>query len=1035
MRRAYRLVIAYLVLSATWSPADAGSPRIVGRSVLDFTHAGPPPMHLPSAVTVAVDGVVYVADGINDRILQFAPNGEFSGAITQVGSESLARPMSARLDSAGRLWIADTGNQRVLVRGPDGTAVMTFVAAETKGYATPDVTDVLVTPDGRLAWLVDNDNAWLTRVQIDTKLEARVGGRGEALGQFQYPYMAALGPEGDVFVTDVINGRVVQLDVTGQPVRTLGSYGLQPGQFYRPVGVACDRRGNVWVSDCVLGVIQAFTKDGAFIDVLRDDMGKPLRFEAPIGLTFDEAGNLYVVEQRADRVRKLSLEIAEEAGGVFPPPPRASLVSPQPRACTACHFEWMSPFETGSGTELADPPNNPPKHPSVSRSETCLSCHNGAVVDSRRTVWTAHGHQTGIKPPEGMKVPDRLPLIDGQLACRTCHSAHTRGGSGNLMKDAVFLRVSKSPLDLCTACHAGFDGGVETAMHPVGPMPIPTPAEFLHGAVGDGAGGEVTCLVCHQAHGSGRTDLLALNIDSNTLCLTCHSKLAPALFGDETRSQHGRMPQLAPEQKAVATALSQWIGPDDRLLCMTCHASHRARTTRYLLVSKTLRADACAECHASQDGVAGSPHDLRSAPPVATSAAASEPAESSVCGECHTAHRFARTPLPAELDATGQCTTCHADGRPAASKQLGPLNHPSAPCASCHDPHETKFADFLAGPPAERCVTCHADHAGLRGGVHDLAQDSPAWPAAARAANDLCLACHRPHGTEATGLFRVAWKDGPHALDAACLACHEDTAASESGPRTFLHPRVGDKLTDSTRLPTVASADGRKQIACQTCHDPHAGGSGAAKLLRLEPNTAPADLCLACHQEMLNINTIGHSAASLRMAGFEADACRPCHQVHANPTAVEGALMFPKELTAAAPASTQAASAVIRVCTSCHRENGPAAPPEIATHPPADFYNPEPPDAAGYLPLFDAAGQVDPRGSITCRTCHLTHGRTTPAPESWDPQTVGPRELRARKWSLRTFGPASVCNTCHGFDALRRFLYFHKPAGRTKAEP
>jgi hypothetical protein len=40
------------------------------------------------------------------------------------------------------------------------------------------------------------------------------------------------------------------------------------------------------------------------------------------------------------------------------------------------------------------------------------------------------------------------------------------------------------------------------------------------------------------------------------------------------------------------------------------------------------------------------------------------------------------------------------------------------------------------------------------------------------------------------------------------------------------------------------------------------------------------------------------------------------------------------------------------------------------------------------------------------------------------------RELRARKWHLRSFAAENVCTTCHGFDALRRFMYFHDPQRR-----
>ena len=58
----------------------------------------------------------------------------------------------------------------------------------------------------------------------------------------------------------------------------------------------------------------------------------------------------------------------------------------------------MEPFPTGVGTILMDVPVDSPNEPVVSRSETCLSCHDGSVVDSRRRVWMDHGHLTGVTP-------------------------------------------------------------------------------------------------------------------------------------------------------------------------------------------------------------------------------------------------------------------------------------------------------------------------------------------------------------------------------------------------------------------------------------------------------------------------------------------------------------------------------------------------------------------------------------------------------------------------------------------------------------
>ena len=63
---------------------------------------------------------------------------------------------------------------------------------------------------------------------------------------------------------------------------------------------------------------------------------------------------------------------------------------------------------------------------------------------------------------------------------------------------------------------------------------------------------------------------------------------------------------------------------------------------------------------------------------------------------------------------------------------------------------------------------------------------------------------------------------------------------------------------------------------------------------------------------------------------------------------------------------------------------------------------------------------------ITCATCHLPHGRETPgaAPAI----TAGQRS--AEKPMLRTDVSGEFCASCHGNNAPRLYLYFHRPDKR-----
>lgn len=1018
-----------LALSSVGSAQPAEPPALSATVVRDYAIEAPQPLFMPTDVAVDPEGAVYVVDGVHDRVVRFGQDGRVAEEITGIGDTPLQNPLNAVVDSRGALWVADAGSGRVLERRADGTPGRVIdLTAHESGL---DLADVALGVDEQFLWLTDNDHHQLLRYDLNTEQIRPFGTLGESLGEFQYPYTLVTTPRGEVLVTDVLNGRVQRLDANGVPVGSVGTYGVEPGQLYRPKGVAVDSDGNVWISDGTLNVVQVFTPDGRLIGVLRSPDGAPLRFALPMGLAFDANGALYVTELEAHRVRKLDVTRNRTA-----PPPgasqrrRLSSTGPQARACTLCHFEWMRPLVDGISTELADVPPNPASHPWVSRPVMCLGCHDGSVGDSRQRVWVEHGHRIGIVPPADVTIPADLPLADGKIACRTCHSAHTAPESRTTVEEIVFLRVDGEPAELCTRCHTDYTEGVDNGMHPQVKMPIEMPDPLVHLDT-EQSRTHVTCLACHSGHGATHDHLLVLDTGNNALCLECHAAMEPAVFSDATRSAHGRLPKLDETQHAIADQFHGRVGEHETLLCVTCHMSHHAPTPHDLLAFDPSAQDTCAACHPHRAGVVGSPHDLRTNHPEVRNVAGILPTVGGACSGCHTAHRDGVKPNPTELDPRGQCTNCHIASGLAASKTLHDENHPETACRDCHDPHTARFGSFLVAPPSEHCTSCHTNMDGVANGPHDAtrpaAQD---WPASAAATADTCLACHRPHGTAKTGLFRIAPATGYTRADGVCLGCHADSAPDSQSDIAMLHPRDTSALTAAHGLPLDWVDAGTKQIGCHTCHDPHAGTAVAEPLLRVEAAAEAEDLCFKCHTQRSNIHMIGHAEAPLAAAGFKVGGCRPCHATHHDPQGIEARYMWRNSLSDY-PGADEVPVAN-HYCIACHREGGPVAPPRIATHPAAEMYDPTDEDAPGHLPLFNAAGEVDPRGSIACRTCHLTHGRSTPAPV---PKTLAgdmsSRELRARAWHVRSFGPANVCTTCHGYDALRRFMYFHDPARRT----
>ena len=111
-----------------------------------------------------------------------------------------------------------------------------------------------------------------------------------AAGPFNRPTNLAVGPKGDLYVSDGYgNCRVHQFSPTGALKRSWGVSGKGPGQFHLPHGIAIDRDGRVYVCDRENDRIQIFSPDGEFLSEWTDT-------QRPTHLVFDREGHAHVSE-------------------------------------------------------------------------------------------------------------------------------------------------------------------------------------------------------------------------------------------------------------------------------------------------------------------------------------------------------------------------------------------------------------------------------------------------------------------------------------------------------------------------------------------------------------------------------------------------------------------------------------------------------------------------------------------------------------------------------------------------------------------
>ena len=265
----------------------------------------------PSDVVVGKQNRLYVLDGVHSQVKVFSYQGNFLFAFGSKGEGNgqFQFPLGLGIDEQDTIYVADSGNHRVQLFDYSGKFIRSFAVTRKEGTQLPDPTDVAVNSRKNRCYVVDNDNHAILAYTLDgSQFVTQWGTRGEARGEFRYPFFIAVGKNNTVTVVDVVNTRAQIFDPEGKFVSELGGWGVDRGQFYRPKGVAMDESNRIFVSDSVLGVIQVFTQYGSFLSVVGDEKGSIQRFETPVGIYIDHNRRLYVVEMFQNRVRVFQLE-------------------------------------------------------------------------------------------------------------------------------------------------------------------------------------------------------------------------------------------------------------------------------------------------------------------------------------------------------------------------------------------------------------------------------------------------------------------------------------------------------------------------------------------------------------------------------------------------------------------------------------------------------------------------------------------------------------------------------------------------------
>jgi DNA-binding beta-propeller fold protein YncE len=142
--------------------------------------SGPDEFNAPSAVLVAPNGDIFVADGhggnTNARIVKFSKDGKFIKTWGKKGSApgEIDIPHALAMDSRGRLFVGDRQNNRIQIFDQDGNYLDQWFQFSRPSGVFIDKKDIIYVADSESESVAKNHDGWKRGIRVGRVSDGRV---------------------------------------------------------------------------------------------------------------------------------------------------------------------------------------------------------------------------------------------------------------------------------------------------------------------------------------------------------------------------------------------------------------------------------------------------------------------------------------------------------------------------------------------------------------------------------------------------------------------------------------------------------------------------------------------------------------------------------------------------------------------------------------------------------------------------------------------------------------------------------------------
>jgi sugar lactone lactonase YvrE len=260
----------------------------------------------------------YVTQALSGDAIVSTFAGSSQGSANGTGTNAtLNNPTGVAVDSAGNVFVADSGNNRIRKITPLG--VVTTFAGSSQGSADGTGTNasfnspfgITIDSSGNL-YIADTNNNRIRKITSEGVVTTLAGSGGGYLADgtgagasFYNPYGVAVDSSGNVYVADTLNFRLRKITSEGV-VTTIPNW-----SFQYPIGIAVDSAGILYIGQ-IGNSIRKITQLGVITTLAggstgsADGTGTNAQFNECWGITLDSFENLYVSDLNNRRIRKIT---------------------------------------------------------------------------------------------------------------------------------------------------------------------------------------------------------------------------------------------------------------------------------------------------------------------------------------------------------------------------------------------------------------------------------------------------------------------------------------------------------------------------------------------------------------------------------------------------------------------------------------------------------------------------------------------------------------------------------------------------------